>query len=167
MTELDGQHLFFIGSDKATFSEKYAKNVYYNTAFLGNIDAAYEIFNVYQKRVEDRVSWIFEELKKDVDLAAAEALVKLGDEFFSSRHPYFSLRLESISEARLNVPPLTPPLALRPDAAMMRAPVWLHAKRSASPSSPFSSSPFWPWGWVFSTVCPVWIAARCTPTRPS
>lgn len=72
MTELDGQHLFFIGSDKATFSEKYAKNVYYNTAFLGNIDAAYEIFNVYQKRVEDRVGWIFEELKKDVDLGAAE-----------------------------------------------------------------------------------------------
>ncbi len=72
MTELDGQHLFFLGSDKASFSEKYAKNVYYNTAFLGNIDAAYEIFNVYQKRVEDRVSWIFEELKKDVDLAAAE-----------------------------------------------------------------------------------------------
>ncbi|MCX6953029.1 MAG: PDZ domain-containing protein, partial [Verrucomicrobia bacterium] len=73
MTELDGQHLFFLGSDKASFAEKYGKNVYYNTAFLGNIDAAYEIFNIYQTRVEDRVAWIMEELKKDIDLTAAEA----------------------------------------------------------------------------------------------
>src|SRR4051812_10001065 len=62
MTELDGQHLFFLGSDKASFAEKYGKNVYYNTAFLGNIDAAYEIFNIYQTRVEERVNWIFAEL---------------------------------------------------------------------------------------------------------
>lgn len=72
MTELDGQHLFFLGSDKATFAEKYGKNVYYNTAFLGNIDAAYDIFNVYQSRVENRVNWIFEELKKEIDLTAPE-----------------------------------------------------------------------------------------------
>jgi len=72
MTELDGQHLFFLGSDKATFMEKYAKNVYYNTAFLGNIDAAYDIFNVYQTRVEERVNWIFAELKNDIDFTAAE-----------------------------------------------------------------------------------------------
>ena len=50
MGELDGQHLFFLGSDKAAFVERHGKNVYYNTAFLGNIDAAYEIFNV---------SWVF------------------------------------------------------------------------------------------------------------
>jgi carboxyl-terminal processing protease len=72
MTELDGQHLFFLGSDKATFMEKYAKNVYYNTAFLGNIDAAYDIFNVYQTRVEERVNWIFAELKNDIDFTATE-----------------------------------------------------------------------------------------------
>lgn len=72
MTELDGQHLFFLGSDKAAFSEKYGKNVYYNTAFLGNIDAAYEIFNVYQSRVDARVSWVFEELKKEIDLTKPE-----------------------------------------------------------------------------------------------
>ena len=72
MSELDGQHLFFIGSDKTTFAEKYGKNVYYNTAFLGNIDAAYEIFATYQTRVEARANWIFEELKKDIDLTTAE-----------------------------------------------------------------------------------------------
>ncbi len=72
MAELDGQHLFFLGSDKAAFTERYGKNVYYNTAFLGNIDAAYEIFAVYQSRVESRVNWIFEELKKDTDFTTQD-----------------------------------------------------------------------------------------------
>ena len=70
MGELDGQRLFFLGSDRAQFMEKYGKNVYYNTAFLGNIDAAYEIFYVYQTRVENRIAWIFEQLKKDIDLTS-------------------------------------------------------------------------------------------------
>ena len=72
MGELDGQRLFFLGSDRAQFMEKYAKNVYYNTAFLGNIDAAYEIFYVYQTRVEKRIAWIFEQLKTDIDLTSNE-----------------------------------------------------------------------------------------------
>ncbi len=70
MGELDGQRLFFLGTDRAQFMEKYGKNVYYNTAFLGNIDAAYEIFYVYQTRVEKRIAWINEQLQKDLDLSA-------------------------------------------------------------------------------------------------
>lgn len=72
MTELDGQHLFFLGSDKAAFSEKYGRSIYYNVAFLGNINSAYEIYDVYQGRVVSRLNWIFEELKKDVDLTASD-----------------------------------------------------------------------------------------------
>ena len=72
MAELDGQHLFFLGSDKTAFVEKYGKSVYYNTAFLGNIEAAYTIFNRYQERVENRVTWIFEQLTKEIDLTATE-----------------------------------------------------------------------------------------------
>ncbi len=68
MGDLDGQRLFFLGSDRTKFSEDYGKNVYYNTAFIGNINAAYEIFYVYETRVQERVAWIFEELKKDFDL---------------------------------------------------------------------------------------------------
>src|SRR5882757_213291 len=68
MTELDGQHLFFLGTDKASFNEKYGKSVYYNVAFLGNIKAAYEIYDIYQSRVVGRINWILDELKKDVDL---------------------------------------------------------------------------------------------------
>src|ERR1043166_4272005 len=67
MKEWDPQHLFFLSADRAKFSEQYGKNVYYNTAFLGNIDAAYEIFYLYQTRVENRISWIFEQLKGEFD----------------------------------------------------------------------------------------------------
>lgn len=72
MSELDQQRLFFWGSDKAKFIEDYGKSVYYNTAFLGNIDPAYRIFEVYQNRVETRISWILEELKQDFDLQSNE-----------------------------------------------------------------------------------------------
>ncbi len=72
MGDLDGQRLFFLGTDRAKFMADYGQNIYYNTAFLGNINAAYEIFYVYQTRVEARVAWIMEELKKDFDLTTNE-----------------------------------------------------------------------------------------------
>src|SRR5262245_33677284 len=53
MEGFDGQHLFFLSSDRDKFAQEYGKNVYYNTKFLGNISAAYEIFYVYQTRVEN------------------------------------------------------------------------------------------------------------------
>lgn len=73
MDDLDQQRLFFLNSDKTKFAEDFGKNVYYNTAFLGNIDAAYDIFYVYQSRVEARIAWIFEELAKDFDFNTNEA----------------------------------------------------------------------------------------------
>ena len=69
MTALDGQHLFFLGSDKADFANRYGKNTYYNVAFAGNIDPAYEMFYVYQNRVQKRVGWILEQLKGPFDFA--------------------------------------------------------------------------------------------------
>ncbi len=72
MSDLDGQRLFFLASDKAAFTGRYDKNLYWNISQLGNLDAAYDIFNVYNARVAARVSWIFDELKKDVDLTAHE-----------------------------------------------------------------------------------------------
>lgn len=71
--ELDRQRMFFLASDKATFVGKYGKSVYYNTAFLGNIDAAYEIFETYATRTETRINWIFEELKKEIDLSVNDS----------------------------------------------------------------------------------------------
>ena len=69
MDGLDGQHLFFLDSDKQGFLQRYdAQTLYVNVNNLGNIDAAYEIFKVYETRVSDRVAWIDAELKKDIDL---------------------------------------------------------------------------------------------------
>ena len=70
MGKLDGQHLFYLDTDRKAFMDKYAKTVYFNVEELGNIDAAYQIFYTYQNRVTSRVSWIFDELKKDFDFKA-------------------------------------------------------------------------------------------------
>ena len=72
MGDLDAQRLFFLGSDRARFMEEFSKNVYYNAAFLGHINAAYEIFYVYQQRVEQRVAWILARLEQPLDLTADE-----------------------------------------------------------------------------------------------
>ncbi len=72
MGELDGQRLFFTGSDKTDFNNRYAKNLYWNIKNLGNIDAGYTIFSVYLARTEERVNWIFNELNKDIDLSTNE-----------------------------------------------------------------------------------------------
>ncbi|MEY3608778.1 MAG: hypothetical protein RLZZ447_1566 [Verrucomicrobiota bacterium] len=72
MGELDSQRLFFLGSDRARFIEEFSKNIYYNAAFLGNINAAYEIFYVYQQRVEQRVAWILTRLEEPLDLTGDE-----------------------------------------------------------------------------------------------
>lgn len=73
MSDLDGQRLFFLGTDKTAFSAQYGKNVYWNLSALGNIDAAYDIFSTYEQRLTARVNWIFDELKKDIDLTANES----------------------------------------------------------------------------------------------
>ncbi|MBL9187113.1 MAG: carboxy terminal-processing peptidase [Opitutaceae bacterium] len=72
MSDLDGQRLFFLATDRAKFSAELGKNIYYNVAFLGNINAAYDIFYVYQSRVEARIAWIFEQLKQDFDFTAGD-----------------------------------------------------------------------------------------------
>lgn len=72
MRDLDGQRLFFLDRDRVKFIEEHGRNVYYNTAFLGNIDAAYRIFEVYRSRLQDRIAWIFERLQADIDLASNE-----------------------------------------------------------------------------------------------
>jgi carboxyl-terminal processing protease len=72
MTALDSQHLFFLEPDKVDFSSRYGNNVYYNVDYLGKIDAAYDIFYLYDDRVTSRIGWIFGELKKDFDFTAVD-----------------------------------------------------------------------------------------------
>jgi carboxyl-terminal processing protease len=67
MKALDGQHLFFLDGDRAEFVNRFGKNVYYNVDYLGKIDAAYDMFYVYDDRVTSRIAWIMGELKKSMD----------------------------------------------------------------------------------------------------
>src|ERR1019366_2643364 len=73
MSDLDGQRLFFLASDRAAFGSQFGKNVYWNISALGNIDAAYDIFAVYETRTSARITWIFDELRKDIDLTANDS----------------------------------------------------------------------------------------------
>ena len=73
MQALDGQHLFFLGVDKTYYTTKYnGATVYSKVAYNGDIDPAYEIFETYQKRVKDRINWIYATLKDPIDLNGNE-----------------------------------------------------------------------------------------------
>jgi carboxyl-terminal processing protease len=72
MSALDGQHLFFLESDKDDFAKRFGNNVYYNVSYLGKIDSAYDIFNIYDQRVISRVGWIFGELKNPFDFTTSD-----------------------------------------------------------------------------------------------
>lgn len=73
MNDLDGQRLFFLETDRKNFADLYGKNIYWNISALGNIDPAYDIFRTYETRVNARINWIFEELKKDFDLTVDDS----------------------------------------------------------------------------------------------
>jgi carboxyl-terminal processing protease len=73
MGDLDGQHLFFLKSDKDSFTTSYKPELLYNNIrYLGQIDPAYEIFAVYKKRVIERVAWISTALNKGLDLTGKD-----------------------------------------------------------------------------------------------
>jgi carboxyl-terminal processing protease len=61
---LDYNHLFFTQADVDKFTSKYAA-VLDDDILLGNPNPAFEIYNLFQKRVEDRVAKIKEQLKQD------------------------------------------------------------------------------------------------------
>ena len=61
---LDYNHLFFTQADVDKFTAKYATALD-DDILLGNPTPAFEIYNVFQKRVEDRIGKIKEMLKED------------------------------------------------------------------------------------------------------
>ena len=72
MADLDGQRLFFLATDEEAFTRRYANALYYNLRTLGRLDAAFDIYVQYEKRVDGRINWIFEELQKDFDFSTHE-----------------------------------------------------------------------------------------------
>ncbi|MGD1032733.1 MAG: carboxy terminal-processing peptidase, partial [Opitutaceae bacterium] len=76
MAVWDGQHMFFLESDKNAFMKKYNGATVYEQVSQGDIDAAYEIYNLYSDRVEARINWIFNELKKPMNLDENETFAR-------------------------------------------------------------------------------------------
>jgi len=68
MSDWDGQRLFFLNTDRVEFEQRHGEGLYWNIASLGRIDAAYEIFNTYETRANDRINWIFAELDREFSL---------------------------------------------------------------------------------------------------
>ncbi len=66
---LDYNHLYFTQKDIDLFTAKYA-SVLQNDVLLGNPDPAFTIFNIYKKRVEDRVAKVKEALKLPYDFTS-------------------------------------------------------------------------------------------------
>ena len=60
---LDFSHLFFTQQDVDALTEKYGTSID-DDVLLGNLKPAYEIYELYQKRVDDRVAKIKEFLKQ-------------------------------------------------------------------------------------------------------
>ncbi len=71
MGELDNQRLFFLKSDKTRFQADFGNALYYNIRD-GRIESAYQMFAVYDTRVRARAAWVFDALKKDIDLTPDE-----------------------------------------------------------------------------------------------
>ncbi len=59
---LDYNHLYFTQRDVDSFSQKYGTTLH-DDIILGNPDSAYKMFDVFKKRVEDRVGKVKEVLK--------------------------------------------------------------------------------------------------------
>jgi carboxyl-terminal processing protease len=70
---LDFNHLFFTQKDVDDFTAKYATALG-DDVLLGNPDPAFDIYNVYKKRVEDRVAKVKELLKGTFDFTKDESI---------------------------------------------------------------------------------------------
>jgi carboxyl-terminal processing protease len=72
MSDLDPLHLFFLESDVKSFQAEYAPTLAYNVGELGNLSAAFDIFQKSRERTEDRVAWINKRLDGNFDLTSKE-----------------------------------------------------------------------------------------------
>ncbi len=73
MQELDPQRLFFTLGDEQSFRRQYGPRIETDLTYLGNIDTAFDIYKVYEQRVQSRASWIFTELPHEFDFTAQES----------------------------------------------------------------------------------------------
>ncbi|AOS42991.1 Tail-specific protease precursor [Lacunisphaera limnophila] len=73
MQELDPQRLFFTQADEQAFRRQFGPRLETDLAYLGNIDAGFDIYKVYEQRVKTRLTWVFEQLPLGFDFTAQES----------------------------------------------------------------------------------------------
>ncbi|MEO6992381.1 MAG: carboxy terminal-processing peptidase [Lacunisphaera sp.] len=73
MAELDPQRLFFTAEDEQAFRRQYGNRIETDLAYLGNIDVAFDIYRVYEQRVQARTAWVFAQLKENYDFNTEES----------------------------------------------------------------------------------------------
>ncbi len=74
---LDFSHLFFTQQDVDALTAKYGTSLD-DDILLGNLKPAYEIYELYQKRVDDRVAWVKESLKNPPKEFKGDATIELS-----------------------------------------------------------------------------------------
>ncbi|MDP2137022.1 MAG: carboxy terminal-processing peptidase, partial [Candidatus Didemnitutus sp.] len=72
MALLDPQRLYFTSGDEQSLRRLYGPPLEADLAYRGNIDAAFRIFGLFEQRIQTRITWVKEELSKDLDLTKDE-----------------------------------------------------------------------------------------------
>lgn len=72
LDSLDGSHSYFLASDVASFRDKYATELD-DQLKDGKLDAAFEIYGLYQKRMRARIHFALEQLKNKPDFSKKES----------------------------------------------------------------------------------------------
>ncbi len=71
--DLDYAKLFFTEDDVANFRKQYATQLD-DDVLLGNVDPAFEIYDLYKKRVTDRVAWVKKVLDEKFEFTSDRAV---------------------------------------------------------------------------------------------
>ncbi|HET7537681.1 MAG TPA: tail-specific protease, partial [Candidatus Didemnitutus sp.] len=72
MDAWDPQRLFFTAQDEQALRKQYGPKLETDLGYLGNIDAAFSIFRLYEQRVQTRTSWIFDQLGHDFNFTTKD-----------------------------------------------------------------------------------------------
>ena len=70
---LDFNRSYYLASDIADLSKKHRLSLDDNL-LAGNLQPAYEMFNIFQRRLAERTARIMEQLRQDVDFNVDESL---------------------------------------------------------------------------------------------
>ncbi|MFP4540564.1 MAG: carboxy terminal-processing peptidase [Opitutales bacterium] len=68
MHTLDEQRLYFLESDHERFIERFERTLKPSYLFVGDLFPAFEIYNLYRERVDNRLDWVAARLQEDFDL---------------------------------------------------------------------------------------------------